>query len=81
MDQFLGETVSKWGNHFLFKLFNISFMWAFQQYITRPYLINTHFWPFYYVRPILGKAEIYFNDDRLNAPKILVFKYKFIQKK
>ena len=26
MDQFLGQTESKWGNHFLFELFKISFI-------------------------------------------------------
>ena len=26
MDQFLGQTDSKWGNHFLFELFKISFI-------------------------------------------------------
>ena len=40
MDQFLGETGSKWGLPNLIRLFEISFAWDFQWYIEDTNILN-----------------------------------------
>ena len=76
MDQFLGKTGSKWGNHLLFELFKISFTWAFQPYFPTELSSRNHtllipiFCHFRIWDRFLGRAEKYINDSTVNAPKI-----------
>ena len=63
--------------NFLIGLFEIFFLWAFQRCVTRPYLMNTHFWSSLGPRPILWQDRKWVGRFIFFFFFVQIFKYDF----